>query len=113
MGLGGIWAASVGHILGVFPPPAFKDSNELMAFFKQFTALRNAMSDDDTDYTAGRVFYHVLVMVENESLFRVLKGADMMELRKLMRSINPPLYRFYNKASMARRDSGGAPDDDD
>jgi tetratricopeptide (TPR) repeat protein len=115
-GLGGIWAASVGHILGVFPPPVFNDSNDLMAFFKEFNTLRSAMGADETDNTAGRVFYHALIMVENEALFRVLKGADMMELRKLMRSINSSLYRFYTKASMARRDSGDAPDnnnDDD
>ncbi len=103
-GLGGIWAASVGHILMVFPPPVFGDSNELMAFFKEFNRLRSEMGKDDSDETAGRVFYHALVIVEHEAVFRALKGADMMELRKLMRTINPALYRFYTKASMARKD---------
>jgi hypothetical protein len=109
-GLGGIWAASVGHILMVFPPPLFRDSNEVMAFFKTFNGLRSDLGKDDSDETPGRVFYHALVMVENEPLFRVLKGADMMELRKLMRTINPALYRFYTKATMARRDRGDSPD---
>ncbi len=111
-GLGGIWAASVGHILMVFPPPVFRDSNELMAFSKQFNDLRAGLGKDDSDETPGRVFYHALIMVEHEALFRVLKGADMMELRKLMRSINPALYRFYTKASMARKDSEDAHEDD-
>ena len=77
-GLGGIWAASVGHILMVFPPPVFEDSNDLMAFFKEFNRLRSDLGKDDSDETAGRVFYHALVMVEHEALFRSLKGADIM-----------------------------------
>ncbi len=111
-GLGGIWAASVGHILMVFPSPILADSNELMAFFKRFNGLKSELGKDDSDETAGRVFYHALVMVENEELFRALKGADMMELRKLMRTINPALYRFYTKASMARKNGQDVGGDD-
>jgi tetratricopeptide (TPR) repeat protein len=111
-GLGGIWAASVGHILMVFPSPVFRDSGELMAFFKEFNRLRAELGKDDSDETPGKVFYHALVMVEHESLFRSLKGADMMELRKLMRTVNPSLYRFYNKASMARKNGEEITDDD-
>jgi tetratricopeptide (TPR) repeat protein len=111
-GLGGIWAASVGYILMVFPPPAFRDSSELMAFFKEFNRLRPELGKDDSDETPGRVFYHALVMVEHEALFRALKGADMMELRKLMRTINPALFRFYTKASMARRGGEHLPESD-
>ena len=102
-GLGGIWAASVGYILMVFPSPVFPDSDELMAFFKEFNRFRSELGKDDSDETPGRVFYHALVMVEHEMLFRALKGADMMELRKLMRTVNPALFRFYTKASMARK----------
>lgn len=109
-GLGGIWAASVGYILMVFPPPEFADSARLMEFFKEFNTLRSGLGKDDSDETPGRVFYHALVMVEHEALFRPLKGADMMELKRLMRSINPALYRFYTKASMARRNGQEIPD---
>lgn len=111
-GMGGIWAASVGHILMVFPPPVFRDSDELMAFSKEFNRVRSELGKDDSDDTPGRVFYHALIMVEHEALFRVLKGADMMELKKLMRSINPSLYRFYTKVSTARKDSEDISGDD-
>jgi hypothetical protein len=111
-GLGGIWAASVGHILMVFPPPVFRDSNELMGFFKEFNRLRSELGKDESDEIPGRAFYHALVMVEHEPLFRALKGADMMELRKLMRTTNPSLYRFYTKASIARKNGEAVPEDD-
>jgi hypothetical protein len=111
-GLGGIWAASVGHILMVFPPPVFRDSDDLMGFFKEFNRLRSDLGKDDSDETPGRVFYHALVMVEHEALFRALKGADMMELKKLMRTVNPALYRFYTKASMARKGGQDIPEND-
>ena len=111
-GLGGIWAASVGHILMVFPAPILADSNDLMAFSKRFNGLRSDLGKDDSDETAGRTFYYALVMVENEALFRVLKGADTMELRKLMRTINPALHRFYTKASMARKNGKDLPGND-
>jgi tetratricopeptide (TPR) repeat protein len=104
-GMGGAWSASVGHILMVFPPRGFRDSDELMNFFKDFNRLRLEMQKEQSEETAGRLFYGALIMVENEMLFRSLKGADMLELRKLMRTINPALYRFYNKATLARREN--------
>ncbi len=104
-GMGGAWAACVGHVLMVFPPRTFPDSDELMNFFKEFNRLRSELQKEQSEETAGRVFYYALIMVENETLFRSLKGADMLELRKLMRTMNPALYRFYNKATLARKEN--------
>jgi tetratricopeptide (TPR) repeat protein len=111
-GMGGIWAASVGHILMVFSPRTFGDPADAIGFFKEFNRLRSAVEKDDSEETAGRLFYQALIMVENEELFRAVKGVDLMEVRKVMRRVNPVLFRFYNKARLSRTDGKDLPRDE-
>ena len=106
-GHGGVWAASVGAMLLILPRPDFADSDEVLRFSKEFLALKTAQKKDESEESAGKLFYYALVIAENERLFRSLKDADIMELRKLMRRLNAPLFRLYTKISLSSaRDTG-------
>jgi len=100
-GHGGIWAASVGAMLLILPRPDFADSDEVLQFSKEFLALKAAHKKDDTEETAGKLFYYALIIAENENLFRSLKDAGIMELRKLMRGLNASLFRLYTKINLS------------
>ena len=100
-GHGGIWAASVGAMLLILPRRDFTDSDEALRFSKDFLALKTAYRKDESEDVAGKLFYYALVIAENEKLFRSLKDADGMELRKLMRKLNASLFRLYTKISLS------------
>ncbi|MBN1882100.1 MAG: hypothetical protein JW885_08000 [Deltaproteobacteria bacterium] len=98
---GGVWAASVGAMFLILPRPDFADSDEVLRFSKEFLALKNAQKKDESEELAGKLFFYALVIAENERLFRSLKDADIMELRKLMRRLNASLFRLYTKISLS------------
>lgn len=100
-GHGGIWAASVGAMLLILPRRDFADSNEVLQFSKEFLALKTAFKKDEGEDVAGKLFYYALIIAENEQLFRSLKDADTMELRKLMRRLNASLFRLYTKINLS------------
>jgi tetratricopeptide (TPR) repeat protein len=100
-GHGGIWAASVGAMLLILPRPDFKDSDDVLSFSREFIALKTAHKKEESEELAGKLFYCALVIAENEQLFRSLKDADSMELRKLMRKLNASLFRLYNKINLS------------
>jgi len=100
-GHGGIWAASVGAMLLILPRTDFADSDEVLRFSKGFLALKTAYKKDENEDVAGKLFYYALVIAENEPLFRSLKDADVLELRKLMRRLNASLFRLYTKINLS------------
>ncbi len=102
-GMGGIWASPVGHMLLVFGSKSFEDSDDLMGFYKEFERLKSAVEDDKSVETIGKLFYYALVIEENEDVFRSLKGTKKMVLRKLMRDLNPELFKLHTKLSLSRK----------
>lgn len=101
-GWGGMWAASVGHMLLVFSVREFSDSDELMDFYKEFIRLKSSMKKDRSGKTSGKLFYYALVIGENEGDFKALKETDKIEIRKLMRQLNPGLFKYYMKLILKR-----------
>jgi len=102
-GMGGIWAAPVGHMLLVFGSKSFEDSGDLMDFYKEFERLKSAVEKDKSVEIIGKLFYYALVIEENEDVFRSLKGTKKMSLRKLMRDLNPKLFKLHTKLSLSRK----------
>ena len=111
-GEGGIWAAPTGHMLMVFQSGSFEGSDDLMGFYNEFIRLKNVVKEDDSEEVVGKLFYHALVMEENEDVFRSLKGTDRMALRKLMRELNSKLFKLHTKLSVSRRDDGADLEED-
>ncbi|GEM_PF-2405439 len=103
-GKGGIWAAPTGHMLMVFQSGSFKGPDDLMDFYNEFIRLKDVAKEDDSEEVGGKLFYHALVIEENEDVFRSLKGTDRMGLRKLMRELNSKLFKLHTKLSVSRRD---------
>jgi hypothetical protein len=101
-GVGEIWAASVGHMLMVFPPGEFPDADSVKVFYKEFSRLKSLQKKEVSEETNGKLFYYALIISENERLFSSFKGTGSMELRKLMRTLNPKLFRFYNKIHLKK-----------
>lgn len=99
------WAVSAGHMFMVFPRWEFTNPDDIAAFYKKFTQLRDLKEGEEKEEKAPVLFYYAMIISENEYLFRTLKGLNKMDLRKLMRSQNPPLFRLYTKLSIKTGES--------
>jgi len=91
------WLPSYAYIEGIFKPKTIKLNDGLKKFVKEYLKIKKAYDKDQTSELKARLFIRSMVLCDNEDSLKFIKRIDFVDIRSLMKDINPDLFRRYLK----------------
>ncbi len=89
------WLPSYACIQGLFPPKKLKYSQGIKEFVDEYLRLRKVFFKKPSPELKAKLFFRGIILCDNEPLLRFVKGVDFIEIRRLMKEINPDLFSKY------------------
>jgi hypothetical protein len=89
------WVVSYGNVERVFPFKYFKESSSLQPHVREFFTLKDRYDKNKKTDIRGKLFYHSLILSENQNLLSSIEEIDLTLIRSLMRELNPLLFSSY------------------
>lgn len=89
------WLASYAYIQGLFKPKIIKLNEGMKEFVDEYLQLRKAFLKGQTPSLKAKLFFRAIILCDNEPLLRFAKGISFIDIRKLMRDLNPVLFSRY------------------
>ncbi|MBM4314556.1 MAG: hypothetical protein FJ122_11660 [Deltaproteobacteria bacterium] len=89
------WLPSHAYVRGVFGPKKIRLKDEFVAFVNGYLDLKRAYAHAPSAAHAARLFLKGIVLCDNESSLRLIKGIDFAEVRREMKAANAPLFTAY------------------
>jgi len=71
--------------------------DELKRFVGEYLALRKVYSKEPTPVLGSKLFIRAIVLCDNESFMKLVRGIDFIDIRRQMKEINPSLFSRYMK----------------
>ncbi len=91
------WLPSYAYIEGIFKPKAIKFNNGLKEFVDEYLNIKKAYDKEQASDLKAKLFIRSIILCDNEEYLRFIKSIDFMDIRRLMKDINPDLFRRYLK----------------
>lgn len=91
------WLASHAYIEGIFKPKTLKLNDGLKEFVDDYLKIRKAYDKEHASDLKARLFIRSMILCDNEESLKFIKRIDFMDIRGLMKDINPDLFRRYLK----------------
>jgi len=91
------WLPSYAYIEGIFKPKTIKLNDGLKEFVDEYLKIKKAYDKRQASELKARLFIRSMILCDNEESLRFIKHIDFMDIRRLMKDINPDLFRGYLK----------------
>lgn len=89
------WLPTYAYIQGLFKPRTIKLNQGIKEFIEEYLALRKAFFKEQTPQLKARLFFRGIVLCDNEPLLRFVKTISFIDVRRLMKEVNPALFSRY------------------
>lgn len=89
------WLASHAYVRGLFGPKKIRLKDEFIAFVGDYLNLKKSFDHAPSDTQAARLFLKGIVLCDNETTLRLIKGIDFAEVRRDMKSASASLFAAY------------------
>lgn len=89
------WLPSYAYIEGIFQRKTIRLNEGLKEFVDEYLSMKKAYSRRQTADLKARLFFRSMILCDNEVSLRFIKGIDFIDIRKLMKDMNPGLFRSY------------------
>ena len=91
------WLPSYACIQELFKPRTIKLNQGIKEFVEEYLALRKAFFKKQTPELKAKLFFRGIVLCDNEPLLRFVKRISFIDVRRLMKEVNPTLFSKYLK----------------
>ena len=91
------WLPSYACIQGLFKLRTIKLNQGIKEFVEEYLALRKAFFKKQTPELKAKLFFRGIVLCDNEPLLRFVKRISFIDVRRLMKEVNPTLFSKYLK----------------
>jgi tetratricopeptide (TPR) repeat protein len=91
------WLPSHAYIEGIFKPKTIELNNGLKEFVDEYLKIKKAYDKKQASELKARLFIRSMILCDNEDSLKFIKRIDFMDIRRLMKDINPDLFRRYLK----------------
>ncbi len=89
------WLPSYAYVTGIFEPKTIKPNEGLGEFVDEYLNIKRAYEREQTAGLKARLFLRSMILCDNEDSLRYIKGIDFMDIRRVMKDVNPELFRTY------------------
>lgn len=96
------WLPGYAYIQGLFKPKIIKLNEGIKEFVDEYLALRKAFFKKETPDLKAKLFFRGIILCDNEPLLRFVKRISFIDIRRLMKEVNPVLFSRYLKFIEAR-----------
>ena len=91
------WLPSHAYIEGIFKPKTIKLNDGLKEFVDEYLNIKKAYDKEQSADLKSKLFIRSMILCDNEDSLKFIKSIDFMDIRRLMKDINPDLFRRYLK----------------
>ena len=96
------WLPSYAYIEGIFKPKTIRLNEGLKEFVDVYLQIKKTYDKEHRSDLKAKLFIRSMVLCDNEDSLKFIKGIDFIDIRKLMKNINPDLFRRYLKLIESR-----------
>lgn len=89
------WLPAHAYVLGLFRPKQIRLMEEFKAFVEGYFALAETARRAPCPAMDARLFLRGIVLCDNETFLRLIKGIDFTDVRRRMKGANPSLFAAY------------------
>ncbi len=91
------WLPSYAYIEGIFKPKIIKLNDGLKEFVGEYLNIKKAYDKEQASDLKAKLFIRSMILCDNEDSLRFIKSIDFIDIRRLMKDIDPDLFRRYLK----------------
>ncbi|MCD6295735.1 MAG: hypothetical protein J7M30_01120 [Deltaproteobacteria bacterium] len=91
------WLPSHAYIEGIFKPKTIKLNDGLKEFVDEYLKIKKAYDKEHAAELKARLFIRSMILCDNEDSLKFIKRIDFMDIRSLMKDMDPDLFRRYLK----------------
>jgi len=96
------WLPSYAYIQGLFKPKIIKLNHGIKELVDEYLDLRKAFFKEETPDLKAKLFFRGMILCDNEPLLRFVNRISFIEVRRLMKELNPGLFPRYLKLVESR-----------
>ena len=100
------WLPAYAYVQGLFRPKQIRLWEEFEAFTEGYLELKKIALQTPSPSHAAKLFLRGIVLCDNETFMRKIKGIDFAEVRREMKKANAALFAEYLKQIDRRRRNG-------
>ena len=89
------WLPSYAYIQGLFKPKIIKLNHGIKELVDEYLGLRKTFFKEETPDLKAKLFFIGMILCDNEPLLRFVKRISFIEVRRLMKEVNPALFSRY------------------
>ncbi|MCX5828274.1 MAG: hypothetical protein NTV58_09785 [Deltaproteobacteria bacterium] len=97
------WLPAHAYAAGLFKPKIIRLKDEFTAFLGDFQVLEKRYRKDNSSQIGASLFFRAIIMCDNETSLRLIKGMDFADIRRQMKEINPELFVDYLRVIKERK----------
>jgi len=91
------WLPSYAYIEGIFKRKTIKFNYGLKEFVGEYLNIKKVYDKKQSSELKAGLFIRAMILCDNEDSLRFIKSVDFMDIRRLMKDINPDLFHTYLK----------------
>ena len=91
------WLPSYAYIEGIFKPKTIRLNDGLKEFVDEYLNIKKVYDKEQASELKAKLFIRSMILCDNEDSLKFIKSIDFMDIRRLMKDINPDLFRRYLK----------------
>ena len=85
------WLSVSAQLDGFFETRLLLDLDDLRHWLDRYLDLEKAYSRQPQEVLLPKLFYHAMVLSDNAQMMRFIKKVEILEMRKKMKEVYPPL----------------------
>ena len=91
------WLPSYAYMAEIFQPKTIKLNEGLKEFVEEYLNIKKAYDKEQSADLKAKLFIRSMILCDNEDSLKFIKSIDFIDIRRLMKDINPDLFRRYLK----------------
>ena len=97
------WLPAHAYTTGLFKPKIIRLKDEFTAFLDDFQILEKRYRKDNSAQIGASLFFRAIILCDNETSLRLIKGMDFADIRRQMKEIHPELFTDYLRVIKERK----------
>ncbi len=97
------WLPTHAFIRGLLTSKTLRLKEEMKYFVDEYQELRKAYSRERDSRIGAKLFIRSIILCDNEPLIKLIKGIELIEIRKKMKEIDAELFAQYMKCIKNRK----------
>jgi tetratricopeptide (TPR) repeat protein len=89
------WLPSYAYIQAMFKLKTLRLNDGLKEFVDEYLKIKKTYDKEQASDLKAKLFIRSIILCDNEDPLRFVKSIDFIDIRRLMKDINPDLFRKY------------------